>query len=69
MESAVWKFTMESIVHNIWKEYGNYNMSLLILELTVLPDTSTRRDLYVFAPLKFDFVKNSVCIVSLLSVL
>ena len=28
MESIVLKFTMESIVHSIWKEYGNYNMSL-----------------------------------------
>ena len=40
-ESTVWKFTMESIVQSIWKEYGNYNMSLLMLESTVLRDTST----------------------------
>ena len=31
-ESTVWKFTMESIVHSIWKEYRNYNMSLLMAE-------------------------------------
>ena len=40
---------MESIVHSILKQHGNYNMSLLIPESTLLPDTSTRRDLYVFA--------------------
>ena len=32
----------------------------------VLRDTSTRRDLYVFALLKFDVLKNSICIVSFL---
>ena len=32
MESRVWKYTMKSIVHSIWKEYGNYNMSLLMPE-------------------------------------
>ena len=32
MESTVWKFTMESVVHSIWKVYGNYDMSLLIPE-------------------------------------
>ena len=30
VESTVWKFTMESIVHSIWKVFGNYNMSLLV---------------------------------------
>ena len=49
MESTVWKFTMESIVHSILKQHGNYNMSLLIPESTLLPDTITRRDLHVFA--------------------
>ena len=57
---------MESIVHNIWKLYGNYNISLLMTEETVLRDSSTRRDLYVFVLLRFDVVKNSVCIVSFL---
>ena len=32
MESAVWKDGMESILHSIGKEYGNYNMSLQIPE-------------------------------------
>ena len=32
MESIVWKYTVESIVHSIWKEYGNYKVSLLMLE-------------------------------------
>ena len=32
MESTVYKYTVESIVYGIWKEYGNYNMSLLIPE-------------------------------------
>ena len=30
IESTVWKFTMESIIHSIWKVYGYYNMSLLM---------------------------------------
>ena len=32
MESTAWKYTVESVVHGIWKEYGNYNMSLLMPE-------------------------------------
>ena len=44
-------------------------MSLLMLEYTVLRDTSTRRDLQVFALLRFDIVKSSICIVSLFLVL
>ena len=47
----------------IWK-LQNYNM--LMLEQTVLRDTSTHRDLYVFALLRFDIVKNSICIISFL---
>ena len=64
MKKTVWKFTMESIVHSIWKEYWelqwrmkNYNISLLMPEYTVLHDSSTRRDLYVSAPLRFVIVK------------
>ena len=37
-----------------------------MLEETVLRDTSTHRDLYVFALLRFDIVKNSICIISFL---
>ena len=44
-------------------------MSLLMLELTVLRDSSTRRDLFVFGLLRFDIVKNSICMVSFLFVL
>ena len=69
MESTVWKFTMESIVHRIWKVYGNYSMSLLMPEYTVLRDNSTRRNFYIFALLRFDVVRNSICIVSFLLVL
>ena len=36
----------------MWKVYGNYNMSLLMPKWTVLRDSSTRRDLYVFALLR-----------------
>ena len=36
---------------------------------TVLRNSSTRRDLHVFALLRFDIVKNSICIVSFLLVL
>ena len=32
MESTLQKFTMESIAHSVWKEYGNYNMSFLMPE-------------------------------------
>ena len=32
MESAMWKYTVEIIVHIVWKEYGNYNMILLVPE-------------------------------------
>ena len=60
-ESIVWKFTMESIVHSIWKEYGNY---MLMEIITVLRDNRTRRDLYVFALLRLDIFKDSICIVS-----
>ena len=63
MESTVRKLTMEGIVHSIWKGYGNY---MMMPEKTVLRDTSTHRDLYVFALLRFDIVKNSICIVSFL---
>ena len=59
MESTVWKFTMESIVHSILKEYGNYNTSLLMPELTVLCDSSAFHDLYVFALLRFVVVKTA----------
>ena len=69
MESTVWKFTMESIVHSIWKVYGNYNMRLLIPEQTLLLDSSTRCDLCIFVLLRFDVVKNSICIFSFPSVL
>ena len=34
MDSAEWKYTVESIVHDVSKEYGNYNMSLLMPEYT-----------------------------------
>ena len=54
---------MENVVHSIWKEYGNYSMSLLIPGSAILRDTSTRRDLYAFAFLVFDTVINSICIV------
>ena len=37
-------------------------MNLLMPEETVLRDTSTRLDFYVFAPLRFDIVKNGMCI-------
>ena len=66
MESTVWKFTVESLVHSISTEHGNYNISLLIPEQTVLCDSSTRRDFYVFALLRFDIVKNSIRNVSFL---
>ena len=32
MKSAVCKYTVESVVHSIWKEYGNCNISLLMPE-------------------------------------
>ena len=32
MESEVSKYAVESIVHGIQKEYGNYNMSFLMPE-------------------------------------
>ena len=57
---------MESLVHSISTEHGNYNISLLIPEQTVLCDSSTRRDFYVFALLRFDIVKNSIRNVSFL---
>ena len=44
-------------------------MSLLMPEYTVLRDSSTHHDLYVFALLRFDVVKNSISIVSFLLVL
>ena len=66
MESTVWKFTMKIIVHSIWREYENY---MLMPEQTVLGDTGTRRDLYVFALLRFDIVKDNLCIVFFLLVL
>ena len=44
-------------------------MSLVMPEQTVLRDSSTRRDLYVFVFLRFYVVKNSICIVSFLLVL
>ena len=36
MESTVWKYIAESIVHSIWKGQGNYIMSLLMPEWTSL---------------------------------
>ena len=30
IEIAVWKYTLESIVHGTWKEYGNDNVSLVM---------------------------------------
>ena len=57
---------MESLVHSRSTEHGNYNISLLIPEQTVLCDSSTRRDFYVFALLRFDIVKNSIRNVSFL---
>ena len=36
-------------------------MCWLIPELTSLRDSTTRRDLYLLALLKFDIVKNSIC--------
>ena len=44
-------------------------MNLLMPEQTVLLDTNTRRDLHVFALLRFDIVKYCVCIVSFLLIL
>ena len=41
-------------------------MSLVMPEQTVLRDSSTRRDLYVFVLLRFYVVKNSICISFLL---
>ena len=32
MESTVWKYTVESVVYGIWKEYEIYNMNFLIPE-------------------------------------
>ena len=32
MEGTVWKFTLVSIEHSIWKVYGNYNMNMLMPE-------------------------------------
>ena len=69
MESTVWKHTVESIVHSIWKEYGNYNMSLPIPEWTGLRENTTHHDWYVLTLLRFDIVKNSTRIVSFLLVL
>ena len=68
MESTVWKFAMKIIVHSIWKEYRDYNMSFLMLEY-VLRNANTHRDLYTFVLLKFDIVENNICIVSFLLVL
>ena len=45
MESRVWKYTVKSIVYGTWKEYENYNMSLLISEKTGLRDSTTGRHL------------------------
>ena len=42
---------------------------MLMPEQTVLGDTGTRRDLYVFALLRFDIVKDNLCIVFFLLVL
>ena len=42
---------------------------MLIPEQTVLGDTSTRRDLYVFVLLRFDIVKDNLCIVFFILVL
>ena len=69
MESTVWKYTMESIVRSIWNEYGNYSMSLLIPEKTGLHDSTTSRHSCVLALLRFDIVKNSMCIITFLLVL
>ena len=69
MESTVWKHTVESVVHSIWKEYGNYNMSLLMPELTGLRENTTHLDWYVLTLLRFDILKNSIPIVSFLLVL
>ena len=69
MESTVWEHTVESVVHSIWKEYGNYNMSLLMPELTGLRENTTHLDWYVLTLLRFDIVKNSIPIVSFLLVL
>ena len=30
MESRIWKYIVESIVHIVWKEYENDDMNLLI---------------------------------------
>ena len=57
MKNTVWKFTVESIAYSIWKENVNYNMSFLIPQQTVLHDSGSRREIYVFALLRFDNVK------------
>ena len=44
-------------------------MSLLVPKENVFRDSSSRRDLYFFTLLRFDIVKNSICIVSFLLVL
>ena len=63
MGRAVRKYTAESIVHSIWKEYGNFIMSLLMPESTGLRDSTTRHNLYVFALSRFDIIKSSICII------
>ena len=50
---------------SIWKLQYEYADARKI----ILRDSSTRRDLYAFPLLRFDVVKNSICIVSFLSVL
>ena len=67
MRSTVWKYTVESIVYGIWKEYRNCNMSLLIPKQTGLRDSTTRHHLFVLALLIFDIVENKICIASFLS--
>ena len=66
---------MEIIVHNIRKEFGiwvtiwnmdmNYNMTLLMPQWTSLRDSTTRRDSYVLAFLRFGFVKKKVYVLFL----
>ena len=49
----------------IWKSQYKFDDA----KINCLRDSSTRRDLHVFALLRFDIVKNSICIVSFLLVL
>ena len=53
MENTVWKYPVQSKVYGTWKEYGNYNMSLLMLKETGLRNSNTRSHIYNLALLMF----------------